>query len=266
MVNIKRKVNRKYVSANMRAQSFRLNEKSQFDNQNLEENAADVLEQSNEQAQGRVFSENVQQQKSTNSAEQVQSTEENENLQEDVADDAEQTKGKKTKVKTKTKAQTKEQAKSFGCDENNQTEAQASTVSDKLYEQVKVQYTRLQADFENYKKRNSNVTAKAYNDGIEEALKAMLPVMDYLDMAILAQKDKNQRKGIELVRKTMADALKGFGVEEMDLIGKEFDPNIAEAVMNKKDDKNSGKVVEVMKKGFIRKEVVLRHAMVAVAE
>ena len=139
-------------------------------------------------------------------------------------------------------------------------------VSKEAFDLAQTQYLRLQADFDNYKKRNNATASKAFNDGIADVIKAILPSIDYLDMAILAQKDESQRKGIELVKKSFEEVLKNYDVIQMDVLGKDFDPNFAEAVMNRPDENNQGKVVEVLKQGYVRKDVVLRHAMVIVGE
>lgn len=127
-------------------------------------------------------------------------------------------------------------------------------------------YLRLQADFENFKKRNSATAVKMYNEGLEEVIVAVLPTLDYLDMAIAAQKDESQRKGIELVKKTLLDTLAKFNVEQIEALGQEFDPNIHEAVMNRDDPEHAGMVVEVLKTGYRRNQTVLRHPMVAVGQ
>ncbi|MEG1608397.1 MAG: nucleotide exchange factor GrpE [Clostridia bacterium] len=148
--------------------------------------------------------------------------------------------------------------------DTEKTPPQADT--DEKFTLLQSQFLRLQADFDNFKKRNNATSIKRYNDGVEEVIKAILPTIDYLDMAIVAQSDEAQRKGIELVKKTFMDALEKYDIKEIEVFGKEFDPQNAEAVMSKDDPDNAGKVVEVMKKGYCRGEQILRHAMVVVGQ
>ena len=128
------------------------------------------------------------------------------------------------------------------------------------------QYVRLQADFENYKKRNRETAKVMYEEGVVDVIEGILPTLDNLDMAIISQKDESFKQGLELVKKAFLDALAKFSVEEIDALGKEFDPNVHEAVMNRDDPDNAGKVVEVLKKGYIRNGKVLRHPLVVVGQ
>lgn len=149
--------------------------------------------------------------------------------------------------------------------DGNEVEAEASE-EDEKYNTLNAQYIRLQADFENFKKRNAATASLMYTSGISDVVVEILPVIDYLDMAIGAQKDEEQRKGIELVKNAFMNALEKFGVSELDPTGEDFDPNKHEAVMQRQDKQNSGKVIEVVKKGYQRDGKILRHPMVVVAE
>ena len=133
------------------------------------------------------------------------------------------------------------------------------------YDTLYNQFIRLQADFDNYKKRNAQLSTTMYNDGINDAISAILPTIDSLDMAINAQKDKKNKKGIELVKKAFIDALKKFDVEEIDAQG-DFNPNLHEAVMSKDDPDNAGKIIQVLRAGYKRGDKVLRHTMCVVGQ
>lgn len=137
---------------------------------------------------------------------------------------------------------------------------------DEKYNALYDRYLRLQADFDNFKKRNAATSATMYAQGVGDIIKEILPVLDYLDLAIAAQKEEEQRKGIELVKNAFTTILSKHGVEEMVCVGEVFDPNKHEAVMKKEDSENSGKIIEVVKKGYSREGKILRHPMVIVAE
>ena len=143
---------------------------------------------------------------------------------------------------------------------------EAQPAQDAAYAELFSKYVRLQADFENYKKRNRDAAKVMYDEGVADAIEGILPTLDNIEMAILSQKDESFRQGLELVKKAFLDTLAKFGVEEIDALGKEFDPNIHEAVMNKDDPENAGKVVQVLKKGYIRNGKVLRHPLVVVGQ
>ena len=133
------------------------------------------------------------------------------------------------------------------------------------YDTLYNQFIRLQADFDNYKKRNAQLSTTMYNDGINDAISAILPTIDSLDMAINAQKDEEHKKGIELVKKAFIDALKKFDVVEIDAQG-DFNPNLHEAVMSKDDPENAGKIIQVLRAGYKRGDKVLRHTMCVVGQ
>ncbi len=137
---------------------------------------------------------------------------------------------------------------------------------DEKYNALYDRYLRLQADFDNFKKRNAATSATMYAQGVGDIITEILPVLDYLDLAIAAQKEEEQRKGIELVKNAFTTILSKHGVEEMVCVGEVFDPNKHEAVMKKEDSENSGKIIEVVKKGYSRDGKILRHPMVIVAE
>ena len=141
----------------------------------------------------------------------------------------------------------------------------AKNADKEKYDTLYNQFIRLQADFENYKKRNAQLSSTMYNDGINDAISAILPTIDSLDMAINAQKDEEHKKGIELVKKAFMDALKKFDVEEIDAQG-DFNPNLHEAVMSKDDPDNAGKIVQVLRAGYKRGDKVLRHTMCVVGQ
>ena len=149
-------------------------------------------------------------------------------------------------------------------DQKKAKKAQKNAAQEK-YDTLYNQFIRLQADFENYKKRNAQLSSTMYNDGINDALSAILPTLDSLDMAINAQKDEEHKKGIELVKKAFLDALKKFDIEEIDASG-DFNPNLHEAVMSKDDPDNAGKIVQVLRAGYKRGDKVLRHTMCVVGQ
>ena len=133
------------------------------------------------------------------------------------------------------------------------------------YDTLYNQFIRLQADFENYKRRNAQLATTMYSDGVNDALEAILPTIDSLDMAISAQKDEEHKKGLELVKKAFMETLKKFDVTEIAAQG-DFDPTLHEAVMSKDDPDNAGKIIQVLRAGYKRGDRVLRHTMCVVGQ
>ena len=121
---------------------------------------------------------------------------------------------------------------------------------------------RLQADFENYRKRVSTQLVDDVDRATGKLVEALLPVLDACEAAF-----SHGVEGVEAVWSALIGALQKQGLEALDLQGKPFDPELAEAVMHEPgDDSSNGEtvVVEVLRTGYRWKGRVLRAAMVKV--
>ena len=126
---------------------------------------------------------------------------------------------------------------------------------------------RVQADFENYRKRNESVRADAFADGRRDVASVMLPVLDNLERAAAAAAgaDEALKSGVELVLKQMTDVYQKLDVTAIDRLGEKFDPNLENAVLQGTEDEGEpGTVCQVLQKGYMMGDRVLRHAMVKV--
>ena len=126
---------------------------------------------------------------------------------------------------------------------------------------------RAQADFQNFKRRNQTARADGYEDGVREAIAAMLPSIDNLERALDAA-DKagvndGLTDGVRMTLTTLLDGLKRFGFEEVPSLGEQFDPEKHNAVMREAGDE-PGKILEVFQKGYRVKDKIIRYAMVKV--
>ena len=126
---------------------------------------------------------------------------------------------------------------------------------------------RAQADFQNFKRRNQTARADGYEDGVREAIAAMLPSIDNLERALDAA-DKagvndGLTDGVRMTLTTLLDGLKRFGFEEVPSLGEQFDPEKHNAVMREVGDE-PGKILEVFQKGYRVKDKIIRYAMVKV--
>ena len=126
---------------------------------------------------------------------------------------------------------------------------------------------RTQADFQNFKRRNQTARADGYEDGVREAIAAMLPSIDNLERALDAA-DKagvndGLTDGVRMTLTTLLDGLKRFGFEEVPSLGEQFDPEKHNAVMREAGDE-PGKILEVFQKGYRVKDKIIRYAMVKV--
>jgi len=127
---------------------------------------------------------------------------------------------------------------------------------------------RVQADFENYRRRNESVRSDAYADGRRDTAALMLPVLDNLERAVEAaagSQDEALRNGVGMVLKQMTDAYGKMDVKPIERIGEKFDPNLENAILQgSEEDGEPGTVCQVLQKGYMMGDKVLRHAMVKV--
>ncbi len=139
-------------------------------------------------------------------------------------------------------------------------------------EQQQDRFLRLQAEYENYRKRSQTEMTRRYEDALVDVCNNWLPVLDNLDRAIEAaqkaetEEGKNIGEGVELVKRQALDVMKNMGVEEIPALGETFDPAWHEAVHHIEDEAyGDNEISAVMQKGYKKGERVLRHAMVQVA-
>ena len=128
---------------------------------------------------------------------------------------------------------------------------------------------RTQADFQNFKRRNQTARADGYEDGTREVIAAMLPVFDNLERAIKAAEEAGACEtpiveGVQMTLKSLVEAGKRFGLEELPAEGCEFNPEIHHAVMREHTD-DPGKVLECFQKGYRVKDRIIRYSMVKVS-
>lgn len=128
-------------------------------------------------------------------------------------------------------------------------------------ENYKNKYLRALADYQNYEKRVSEDKLAVRQNANRDLLLKMISIVDDLDKAHLFVKDE----GLKLIREKFIKIIKDEGVEEMQLVGKEFDPNLAEAIELVEDDKEN-LVKEVIRKGYIYNDKLLRVAQVKVTK
>jgi len=128
---------------------------------------------------------------------------------------------------------------------------------------------RLQADFDNYRKRIDRERHHERHRGAEVLVENLLPVLDGFDRAISAHRDAAHdefRKGFELIRKQMLDVLSKQGLQKIETEGKPFDPNFHHAIERvETSDQPDDTVLEELQAGYVFHGKVLRPAMVRVA-
>ena len=141
--------------------------------------------------------------------------------------------------------------------------------AEKNANQAKDQLLRMAAEYENYRKRSTREADQKFNDGVSFAVNQIIPILDTLEMAANAPTtDENYKKGVTMTLDKAAKALSALHVEEIEVLGKPFDPNFMNAVqqVSPAEGQESGTVVQVFQKGYKIGDKIIRHATVVVAE
>ena len=132
------------------------------------------------------------------------------------------------------------------------------------------QLQRLQADFDNYRKRTQKEKTELIKYASERLVGELLPVLDNFERAVSAAKVNPDftafSQGVEMILRQMQTALSKEGLRAMDAVGQPFDPNLHEAVLRVASEEHpENTVVEELQKGYYLKEKVLRACMVKVS-
>ena len=125
---------------------------------------------------------------------------------------------------------------------------------------------RLQAEFENFKKRIDKEKIEFVKFAHADVIASMLPVLDSFEIA-LKNTTNNEKfiKGIELIYSEMYNLLQKEGLKPIDAIGKKFDPHKHEVMLKEKSDKEEDTIIEELQKGYMLKDNVLRYSKVKVS-
>ena len=128
-------------------------------------------------------------------------------------------------------------------------------------------WQREKADFLNYKKQEFERLKETLNIAKESLFKELIPVLDNFNLAQRAipeeEKEKNSIKGLLLIKKQLEDSLKSLGLEEIETIGKQFDPKMHEAV-EEVEGAEPGVIVEEVQKGYSFQDKIIRVAKVKI--
>ena len=169
-----------------------------------------------------------------------------------------------TKEAAKEKTEETAEKKIFSKKKDKKTEKLEEKLAE--YEDLRVRHL---AEFENFRKRSEKEKAQMFEIGAKTVIEKLLPVIDNFERGLAAvtedEKETPFAQGVELVYKQLLTSFDELGVKPIEAVGKEFDPNLHNAVMMVDDDSlESGTVAEEMQKGYMYKESVVRHSMVKV--
>ena len=141
---------------------------------------------------------------------------------------------------------------------------------DEQIETLKAQLLRSQADFDNYRKRTEKDMDAKFDLGSKNVIEKILPVIDNFEraLAMIPEEERESAfaEGLDKIYKQFTKLLEDMGVTPIDCVGKPFDPNLHNAVMQvpAEEGQEENIVVEEFQKGYIYKEYVVRYSMVKV--
>ena len=138
---------------------------------------------------------------------------------------------------------------------------------DEQIEELTDRLKRQMAEFDNFRKRTEKEKSSMYIIGAKDIVEKMLPIVDNFERGLAqAPEDDPFAEGMKMIYKQMMTAFDEMGVKAIEAVGKEFDPNLHNAVMHVEDESvGENVVVEEFQKGYTYKDFVVRHSMVKVA-
>ena len=141
---------------------------------------------------------------------------------------------------------------------------------DAQIEELQDRLKRQMAEFDNFRKRTEKEKAAMYEIGAKDIIEKILPVLDIFERGLAAvpedEKGSSFAEGIEKIYKQFVKTLEDAGVESIEAVGKQFDPNLHNAVMHVEDEKyGENEIAMELQKGYKYRGSVVRHSMVQVA-
>lgn len=183
--------------------------------------------------------------------EDTENTEETENVAEDTQENSSEEKETEDKKFFKKKKEKKDE-------------------KDAIIEDLNDKYKRTMAEFDNFRKRTEKEKTAMYEIGARSIIEKILPVVDNFERGLLTipEEEKNTpvAEGMDKIYRQLTKMLEESGVKEIEAEGMEFNPDFHNAVMHVEDESLGENVVaEVLQKGYMYKDTVVRHSMVKVA-
>lgn len=170
---------------------------------------------------------------------------------------------------TTANAEEEKTTKKSGC-KKKKTDKKSEAYEAKIAE-LEDRVKRQMAEFENFRKRTEKEKSVMYEMGAKGVVEKILPVVDNFErgLAAIPEADQNSpfAEGMNMIYKQLMTELDKLGVKPIEAVGCEFDPNIHNAVMQVESDEfEEGIVAQELQKGYMYRESVVRHSMVAVAQ
>ena len=170
---------------------------------------------------------------------------------------------------TQAQEQTVEETPAKAEEKNEKKKSKKKDKKDEKIEELNDRLLRNMAEFENFRNRSEKEKAAKFDMGAKNVVEKVLPIVDNFERGLAAvpeeEKDNAFVKGMEAVYKQFTTVLEEIGVTPIEAVGKEFDPNLHNAVMHDEDETKEANIIsEEFQKGYMYKDSVVRHSMVKV--
>lgn len=196
---------------------------------------------------------------------------EEEVLEEETMDTSEETSGEEVSEETQAEETTEEDPEDSKEEKNRFfKKKEKKDKKDEKIEELTDRVKRQMAEFDNFRKRTEKEKGQMFETGAKSIIEKILPVIDNFERGLATvpedEKESPFAEGMDKIYKQMIAMLEEAGVKPIEAVGKEFDPNLHNAVMHI-DDENFGEniVAEEFQKGYTYRDSVVRHSMVKVA-
>ena len=194
--------------------------------------------------------------------------------EETVTETTEETVEETAAEETAAEAETAEAADEVSSSEEPENKAPASVKEKALIEKVTAledKVKRQMAEFDNFRKRTTKEKDQMFSMGEKNVIEKMLPVVDNFERGLAAIPEEEKggalASGMEMIYKQLYKQLEDLGVKPIEAVGKEFDPNFHNAVMQvASEEYESGYVAQEFLKGYTYHDTVIRHSMVGVVQ
>ena len=192
------------------------------------------------------------------------------NIEEEITENVSETNEANETSETSTTSDTSDTSDSSDSSEEEVSEQSPLEKAEEEIEQLKDQYLRARAEFENYRKRTIKEKAELILNGGEKTITAILPVLDDFERALADKTEDPEaiKQGMELIYHKFVKTLEGLGVKKIETEEKPFDVDYHEAIAmvpGMGDDKK-GMVIDCVQTGYTLNDKVIRHAKVAVGQ
>ena len=170
---------------------------------------------------------------------------------------------------TQAQEQTVEETPAKAEEKKEKKKSKKKDKKDEKIEELNDRLLRNMAEFENFRNRSEKEKAAKFDMGAKNVVEKVLPIVDNFERGLAAvpeeEKDNAFVKGMEAVYKQFTTVLEEIGVTPIEAVGKEFDPNLHNAVMHDEDETKEENIIsEEFQKGYMYKDSVVRHSMVKV--